>query len=83
MNKEINIIVICPNCGDFILIEQLNCCIFRHGVFISTNQQIDPHASKDLCEYYSKNKLIYGCGKPYKIITNDKNEYIAINCDYI
>ena len=78
-----NIIIQCPHCDDFIMIEKLNCCIFRHGVLIKTDKQIDPHGSKELCEYYIKRKLIYGCGKPYKIIMNDKNEYLAIKCDYI
>lgn len=76
-----HIIIICPHCNDFILIEELNCCIFRHAVLIKTNKQIDPHASKELCEYYIKKNKIYGCGKPYKIIMED-NVYKAIICDY-
>ena len=31
-------------------------------------QQIDPHMGKDECDYLSNNKLIYGCGKPFKIV---------------
>jgi len=83
MDKDNNIIIQCPYCNDYIMIEKLNCCIFRHGVIIKSSKQIDPHATKDLCEYYIKNNLIYGCGKPYKIIINEKDEYIAIKCDYI
>jgi hypothetical protein len=32
--KEINenIIVICPTCKEPVLIEKLNCCIFRHAI---------------------------------------------------
>jgi len=83
MDKDNNIIIQCPYCNYYIMIEKLNCCIFRHGVIIKSNKQIDPHAPNDLCEYYIKNNLIYGCGKPYKIIINEKDEYIAIKCDYI
>ena len=78
-----HIVVICPHCNEFMLIEELNCCIFRHGVFIKNNKQMDPHSSKELCDYYINNKKIYGCGKPYKIIIDENNNYIAIKCDYI
>ena len=82
MSESENFIIKCPNCDDLIIIEKLNCSIFRHGVIIESNEQIDPHSTKELCEYYIKNKLIYGCGKPYKIIINENNEYIPIKCDY-
>jgi hypothetical protein len=81
MNNK-HIIVMCPHCNDFILIEELNCCIFRHGVFIKNNKQMDQHASEELCNYYIKKKKIYGCGKPYQIIIQDE-KYIAIKCEYI
>jgi hypothetical protein len=77
-----HIIVKCPHCDDFVLIEELNCRIFRHAVLIKTNKQIDPHASKELCDYYIKKNKIYGCGKPYQIIMQDE-KYIAIKCEYI
>jgi len=83
MSKKQHIIIQCPHCDYFILIEKLNCCIFRHGVFIKTNKQINSHESKELCDSYVNNKLIYGCGKPYRIIKNEKDEYIAVICDYI
>ena len=82
MSESENFIIKCPNCDDLIIIEELNCSIFRHGVIIESNEQIDQHSTKELCEYYIKNKLIYGCGKPYKIIINENNEYIPIKCDY-
>jgi len=78
-----HIIITCPHCNEFILIEELNCCIFRHGVFIKNNKQINPHSTKEMCDYYINNNKIYGCGKPYKIIIDEKNNYIAIKCDYI
>jgi hypothetical protein len=80
--EENNIIVVCPHCEDFILIEELNCCIFRHGVIIKTGLQIDPHAPKELCDFYINTNQIYGCGKPYQIMLED-NKYVAIKCDYI
>jgi hypothetical protein len=80
--ENLNLIINCPNCNDFICIEQLNCCIFRHAFFIATGKQVDPHTPKDVCEYLKKNNFIYGCGKPFKIVKIDKN-FTAIKCDYI
>ena len=81
INININIVVICPHCNDPILIEQLNCRIFRHGILKSNNTQINPHASKEECDNYITNNLIYGCGKPFKII--DNNELKVEICKYI
>ena len=76
--------VICPNCGDSIEIEQVNCAIFRHGVFKDTLEQIDPHAPKKLCDKVVSQDLIFGCGKPFKlVIIHNKPMYKAIKCDYI
>jgi hypothetical protein len=77
-----DIVVMCPHCKEHVLIEQLNCKIFRHGILKTNNNQIEPHSTKDLCDYFIKNNLIYGCGKPFQIIQNN-NELIAIICDYI
>jgi len=87
-NKPTNLVVQCPHCKEPVLIEKLNCCIFRHGVLKINGKQIDAHARKDLCEFYIKKQLIFGCGKPFQIIlndnsTNDDDKFIAIICDYI
>ena len=82
LEKNINIVVTCPHCNDQILIEQLNCKIFRHGILKSNNTQINPHASKEECEYYINKNLIYGCGKPFKIVENN-NEFKTEICEYI
>jgi hypothetical protein len=94
MENETNVVVICPHCQEYVLLEKLNCCIFRHGTEIISGKQIDSHATKEQCEYYINNKLIYGCGKPFKVVKNDcslnddnksinEQKYIAIICDYI
>jgi hypothetical protein len=77
--EKINLIVICPHCQELVLIEQLNCRIFRHAIFKSNGQQINPHAPKIECDQLVKENKVYGCGKPFQI--ND--ELIAIGCDYI
>lgn len=84
-NKNVNIVLECPHCKEHVLIEQLNCCIFRHGIYVGSGKQIDPHLPKDQCVLLAKTKLIYGCGKPFKIVKKEglENEYIAEECDYI
>lgn len=82
LEKNINIVVTCPHCNDQILIEQLNCKIFRHGTLKTNNIQINPHSSKEECDYYINNNLIYGCGKPFKIIENN-DEFKTEICEYI
>jgi hypothetical protein len=74
--------VTCPHCKEPVLIEKLQCGIFRHGVVIKTKKQISPHATKQKCDELVQNKLIYGCGKPFQIKCSGKimNAYA---CDYI
>lgn len=78
--------VTCPHCNEYILIESVNCAIFRHGVFKQENgclgNQIPPHLNKELCDNLKKNNLIYGCGKPFKLVQND-NIYKAVISEYI
>jgi hypothetical protein len=78
------IIIECPYCKNQIQIykNEINCAIFRHGTFKYTGLEINPHSSKEECDNYLKNDLIYGCGKPFRIII-ENGEYKAKNCDYI
>ena len=54
------------------------------------NKAINPHTNQIDCEKLIRKNLIYGCGKPFKIIQqstqNDKDiviYYDIIKCDYI
>ena len=75
-------IIKCPHCNEFIIIEQINCAIFRHGILKKNLKQIDSHSLKELCEYFVQNNLIYGCGKPFKIVLKNNNYETEI-CEYI
>jgi len=72
----------CPHCKEYVIIEQVNCAIFRHGVFKNSHLQINPHLSKYECDELVEKNLIYGCGKPFKVELKD-NIWIGIECDYL
>jgi len=68
----------CPHCGGGIIIEQLNCGIFRHAVMKSDNSPINPHASLAECQNLLNNNLILGCAGPIRWTGNGFEK-----CDYI
>lgn len=75
-------VIRCPHCQDEIVIEQVNCAIFRHGVFKDSLEQIPPHSRKEDCDEFVTNDKIYGCGKPFKLFFENE-EYIPRACDYV
>jgi hypothetical protein len=76
------IIVQCPHCEDYIEIEAINCGIFRHGQYQSNGIQLPPHSPKELCDKVYEEKVIYGCGKPFKVYIENDEVKTSI-CDYI
>lgn len=75
-------IVKCPHCNEFIIIEKINCGIFRHGIIKSTLKQMEPHLPKDKCDHLKEENLIFGCGKPFQILIVN-GEMVVQKCDYI
>jgi len=75
-------ILLCPHCHEYVIIEKLNCGIFRHGVYKINGQQIPPHSAKELCDELLKIGSIYGCGKPFQILLKN-NKYKIEICEYI
>lgn len=81
-----NIIYNCPWCNilNIVKIKELNCHIFRCGVFKDSGKQIDPHLPKKECIKIYKENKIYGCGNPYKIVFNEiSHDYEIVKCGYI
>jgi hypothetical protein len=78
LKMDINIIK-CPHCEQYIEILELNCRIFRCGVYKQTGNQINSHLDEISCKELKKNDLIYGCGKPFKILQDNTIEI----CEYI
>ena len=79
-----DILIECVQCKSMIIINKkdFNCKIFRHGVYKKNNEQINPHLNKNECDRLFNEGLIYGCGKPFKLI-DDGNKYYTEKCDYI
>jgi hypothetical protein len=75
-------IVKCPNCQVEIIIEEVNCKIFRHAVNKTTGEQMNPHASKTECDEAIEKDTIYGCAAPFLLVLSG-NQWIALACDYI
>ena len=76
-------IITCPSCNDILIISELNCSIFRHRIYKKSNEQIDPHLSKEKCDILIETNQIYGCAKPFQIIIQDDGTWIVQKCDYI
>jgi len=74
--------IMCPHCSIIIEVVQLNCKIFRCGVYKSSGEQINPHLPKNECDILLQTDAIYGCGKPFRII-NNTSPFIVEKCDYI
>ena len=73
-------IINCPNCNICIEIIQLNCRIFRCGIYKNTFTQIPPHLPKVECDRLIDQDVIYGCGKPFRMLEDNTT---PIKCDYI
>lgn len=68
--KEKNFEVKCPHCNEYVIIEEINCAIFRHGILKKNMNQINQHLSKLECDKLKEKDLIYGCGKLFIKIMN-------------
>jgi hypothetical protein len=68
----------CPHCDMLIEIVELNCRIFRCGIFKISGVQIPPHALKTECDRWASTGKIYGCGKPFLMLDTG-----PVVCDYI
>jgi hypothetical protein len=80
-----NIIIECPHldCGQMCEIVEMNCKIFRCGVYKHNFKQIDPHLPKDVCMKLTETGAIYGCGKPFQIVQDISGGITVVVCQYI
>lgn len=75
------IIISCPHCFEEIIIykNEINCRIFRHGIYKINMMQMNPHENKNECDRLLENNEIYGCGKPFRLDVDDT----VVICEYI
>ena len=76
----------CPHCSQSIEVLEINCKIFRCGVYKDSYKQIDPHMSKIGCDQLVAESKIYGCSKPFKLVSvqdSSANSWTAVECEYI
>ena len=75
----------CPHCDCVVQVEEnlVNCQIFRHGIIKQTQQQMNPHTPKNICDRFSELGLIDGCGKPFRMFMKDGKWSFVDVCDYI
>lgn len=72
------LMVRCPNCFHMVVIEEVNCGIFRHGM-LSDGTPLPPHASKEECM-----KAKTGCGQPFQLVKIEgSGVYVAKKCGFI
>ena len=86
MTEEVKFYVFeCPHCSGSVQVlhNELRCHIFRHGMFKTGQNQMDPHTPKAECDRLLASGLIWGCGKPFRIVYTDAGKPYAIACDYI
>lgn len=73
----------CPHCflDIHVVKNELNCCIFRHGVYKKTYKQVDPHLKKEMCDELVKKDLVIGCCKPFEVIKKGDKLFVQV-CEY-
>ena len=73
----------CVKCGIGIIIpiNELNCKIFRCGVYKDTNIPINPHTLKETCKQLVDQKLILGCGCAFELLKTT-DSFDVVECDY-
>jgi len=64
-------IVTCPHCHEFVLIEDIGCGIFSHAVLKNTMKQLNSLSSKEYGNYLKYNDLIFGCAGQFRIIGHE------------
>ena len=71
----------CPHCRISLVVEALNCGIFRCGVRRDTGAQIDPHMSEEDCRAVLGQ--IWGCSRPFRVTLDASGVMRAAPCAYI
>ena len=85
MNEGKFFIFTCPHCGGNVQVfpDDLRCHIFRHGAYKTGQGQMDPHTPKAECDRLVSEGIVWGCGKPFRVVYTEAGEPYASECGYI
>ncbi len=74
----------CPHCNKELDFDPIECGTAIHGYLEKENyKQIDPHASRAVCEKYIRENAVAGCGKRILIIkSKETGKFIVKPVDY-
>ena len=75
--------VICPHCSGMVEVLEINCAIFRHGVFADTGQQVPPHCTQEEHLQWVRSGRLIGCGFPFRVRRESTGDLVAEPCEYI
>jgi len=82
-----SLIFACPHCQGTVQVapQDLNCRIFRHGVFrqIPGTPPIPPHASQEECERWVVRGEILGCGGPFQLTEDNPPNFKVRVCGFV
>ena len=58
----------CPNCNCLCQVHKtdIKCGIFRHAVYKTSCEFINPHTPEEECKRLKMSNEIYGCAMPFK-----------------
>jgi thioester reductase-like protein len=67
-------------------VSELNCTIFRCGIYVADGKQISQHMTRDAAMALVKSGLVIGCGNQYQIVyhnnpNKDLVHYVAEKCE--
>ena len=79
-------VFLCPHCQLMVQVKanEINCRIFRHGIYKKDNTQLHPHAPEELCDRLRNSDTIWGCGRPFRFVRDPLSGTNHVeDCPYI
>jgi hypothetical protein len=76
-------IFVCPHCNDELVVleNEINCKVFRHAIYKNW-KQVNPHASKTVCDQLVTENKVYGCCRPFELIKSTDGKWEIKSCEY-
>jgi len=70
----------CPHCQISIEVLELNCCIFRCGVYRENGEQINQHMPEIEAKLLFLRDQIWGCGRQFRISKLSNGSWLISQC---